>query len=68
MAEQDRIAQSGPASGGIPVWEGLMSEPESHIEHQAALDATLFRVSDDPGELVLELEAGKLRVRPSSGS
>ena len=57
----DRIDQS------LPAWVGP-SEPESHAEHQAALDATLFRVSDDPGELVLELEAGKLRVRPFSGS
>jgi len=43
----------------------MMSEPESHIEHQAALEASLFRVSDDPVELVLELKAGQLQVRPS---
>jgi len=62
MAEQDRIAHGGPA------WVGLMSEPESHTEHLAALDATLFRVSDVSDELVLELNAGILRVRPPSGS
>lgn len=62
MAEQDRIAQRDPA------WGGMMSEPESHTEHLAALDATLFRASDDPDELVLELSAGKLRVRPPSNS
>ena len=60
MTEQDRIAHNDPA------WGELMSERESHTEHQAALDATLFRVSDAPGELVLELDAGTLRVRPSS--
>ena len=57
---QDRVAEGGPA------WVGP-SEPESHTEHQAALDATLFQKhSSDPVELVLELEAGKLRVRRSS--
>ena len=39
------------------------SEPESHTEHRAALDATIFRAGADPYELVLELEAGELRVR-----
>ena len=44
-------------------WVGP-SEPESHTEHQAALDATLFpENTSDASELVLELEAGKLRVR-----
>lgn len=37
------------------------SEPQSAIEHQAALDATLFRSARDPYEVVLELEAGQLR-------
>jgi hypothetical protein len=39
------------------------SESASAIEHQAALDATLFRRNDEPSELVLELEAGQLRLR-----
>jgi len=39
------------------------SEPESHTEHLAALDATVFRTARDQYELVLELEAGELRVR-----
>lgn len=39
------------------------SEPESHIEHQAALDATIFRENSRPHEIVLELVAGQLRVR-----
>ena len=56
----DRVVESGTA------WVGP-SEPESHTEHQAALDATLFQKhTGDAGELVLELEAGELRVRRSS--
>jgi hypothetical protein len=43
-------------------WAGP-SEHESHSEHQAALDATLFRSGADAYELVLELDAGELRVR-----
>jgi len=39
------------------------SESASAIEHQAALDATLFRRDEEPSELVLELEAGELRLR-----
>jgi hypothetical protein len=38
-------------------------ERESHSEHQAALDATIFRSGRDGYELVLELEAGELRLR-----
>ena len=47
---------------GQPVWSSP-SEPQSHTEHQAALDATLFRSASDPYELVLELDSGQLRVR-----
>ena len=36
---------------------------ESYCEHQAALDATVFRPDRDADELVLELEAGELRIR-----
>lgn len=39
------------------------SESASAIEHQAALDATLFRREQEARELVLELEAGELRLR-----
>ena len=38
------------------------SEAASAIEHQAALDATLFRRERAARELVLELEAGELRL------
>lgn len=44
-----------------PSWVGP-SEPQSHIEHRAALDATLFDTSARSPELVLELDAGELRV------
>lgn len=47
----------------MPSLWSAQSEPESHIEHQAALDATIFKASGDPYELVLELDAGELRVR-----
>jgi len=40
-----------------------LSEPESYTEHQAALDATLFSPDGAANELVLELEAGELRIR-----
>jgi hypothetical protein len=54
----DRVPQSQSA------WMGP-SEPESHTEHEAALDATLFHSAGEASELVLELEAGELRVRRS---
>lgn len=44
-----------------PSWVGP-SEPQSHTEHRAALDATLFDTSARSPELVLELDAGELRV------
>ena len=49
---------------GSAGWAGP-SEPESHIEHQAALDATVFRGARDSDELVLELDSGELRLRGS---
>ncbi len=52
----DRIEERPPS------WVGL-SEPESHTEHQAALEATLFRASRDFEELVFELDGGELRLR-----
>jgi hypothetical protein len=45
------------------VWAPGPSESASAVEHQAALDATLFRAEAQARELVLELEAGELRVR-----
>ena len=44
-------------------WTSGPSEPESHTEHQAALDATVFRGVEGPCEIVLELDSGELRVR-----
>jgi hypothetical protein len=56
----DRVIESGTA------WVGP-SERDSHTEHQAALDATVFqKYTGDAFELVLELEAGELRVRRRS--
>ncbi len=46
---------------GQPRWSGP-NEPQSYTEHQAALDATVFQVANDPYELVLELDSGQLRV------
>ncbi|MEZ4334825.1 MAG: hypothetical protein R3F35_23955 [Myxococcota bacterium] len=40
------------------------SESASAVEHQAALDATVFRAASRARELVLELDAGELRLRP----
>jgi hypothetical protein len=60
MSQQNRMGRMGQ---GPPGWVGP-SEPESHTEHQAALDATLFHASGDSSELVLELDGGELRVRP----
>lgn len=57
MSQQDRIDQNRP------LWAGP-SEPESHAEHQAALDATLFRALGESHELVFELDAGELRALP----
>lgn len=44
-------------------WNAGPSELQSATEHQAALDATVFRPAD-PFELVLELDAGQLRLCP----
>jgi len=47
----------GPENRGGP------TESASHTEHQAALDATVFQGDAARRELVLELEAGELRLR-----
>lgn len=42
------------------------SEVEIHLEHRAALEATLFSASGRCDEVVLELERGLLRLRASN--
>jgi hypothetical protein len=44
-----------------------LSEAASHLEHAAALEATVFDHRSRAAELVLELEAGTLRVRNRAG-
>ena len=44
-------------------WGAGPSEPQSATEHQDALDATGFRTARDAAELILELDAGELRLR-----
>ena len=60
MSDGDRTR---PLDESQPCWSGP-SESESHVEHQAALDATVFQTGSDPYELVLELDSGRLRLRP----
>ena len=46
-------------------WEATapaLSEEESHREHRAALEATLFRKRASEDEVVLELAEGQLRI------
>ncbi len=66
-----RMSQSGRSepmeTWPAGVWAPGPSESASAIEHQAALDATLFRGETRSRELVLELEAGELRVRRPIG-
>ncbi len=52
----DLVCEYGP-------YPGSLSESESYIEHQAALDATVFRSDRPANELILELDAGEWRVR-----
>ena len=59
MSQQDRklgIDEGQPCGSGP-------DEPQSHTEHQAALDATVFLNGNDPYELVFELDSGRLCVR-----
>ena len=53
-------AESSAAAPGRPV-----SEEESFREHRDALEATVFLRDHRRREVVLELEAGELRVRRS---
>ncbi|HIG72466.1 MAG: hypothetical protein ABGX04_16045 [Myxococcales bacterium] len=64
MLQQDWVVQNNLMWS----WSEPLSEPESHIEHRAALDATLFRPAGSADELVLELDGGKLRVRQHGNS
>jgi hypothetical protein len=54
-----------------PFWSGASpSEDQSHSEHRAALDATVFGNSGAREEFLLELDAGQLRflaVAPHGG-
>lgn len=59
MSQQPRMDRIEPCR----VSSAGLSESESHLEHQAALDATLFHAVGHVHELVFELDAGELRVR-----
>lgn len=59
MAQKDRMDEDDRSHDG---WIG-QSESQSHTEHQAALDATLFHPIGEFQELVFELDAGELRIR-----
>ena len=59
QAARNHANEAWPVGVGAPG----PSESASAIEHQAALDATLFRSERRTRELVLELEAGELRLR-----
>jgi hypothetical protein len=41
------------------------TEEQVHREHAAALEATLFERGGTTDEVVLELESGRLRLRPA---
>jgi len=59
QAVREHAHETSPALGFAPG----PSESASAIEHRAALEATLFRQEQRSRELVLELEAGVLRLR-----
>lgn len=62
QAARNHANEAWPVGVGAPG----PSESASAIEHQAALDATLFRSERRTRELVLELEAGELRLRQNA--
>jgi hypothetical protein len=62
IAARNDANETAPAGG----WAPGPSESASAVEHQAALDATLFRREVKARELILELEAGELRIRRSA--
>lgn len=63
------MSESSPERVHVPdPWRLVresISEEDSHREHAAALDATLFRKPGCDDELVFELEGGCLRLRAS---
>lgn len=62
MLSRDRN-HPAPETCPVGVFTPGPTESASAIEHQAALDATVFRRDHEANELVLELEAGELRLR-----
>ena len=62
QAARNHANEAWPVGVGAPG----PSESASAIEHQAALDATLFRSERRTRELVLELAAGELRLRQNA--
>ncbi len=65
MSQRGRIESD--ENGAASVWAPGPSESASAIEHQAALDATLFRSEARAREVVLELDSGQLRLRRPNG-
>jgi hypothetical protein len=51
------------AAWGTSVHVSGPTEEQVHLEHRAALEATLFRASQACDEVVLELDSGLLRLR-----
>ncbi|MEZ4281448.1 MAG: hypothetical protein R3F21_17735 [Myxococcota bacterium] len=66
MSKRGRIESDETGAVGV-VWAPGPSESASAIEHQAALDATLFRTEARARELILELDSGELRLRRPNG-
>ena len=62
MLQENRRVLSYAVTGSEP----SPSEPQSYLEHEAALEATLFGPRGAVDELVFELRAGELRVRARS--
>jgi hypothetical protein len=63
MSQENRSGLGHAITG----YEPGLSEPQSYLEHEAALEATLFDPRGDRDEIVFELDAGELRVRGRSG-
>ena len=68
MDRHSRISPLSPSAYGHEAATAVVgpSEDQSASEHQAALDATLFRAGPDPSELILELHSGRLFLRPGA--
>jgi hypothetical protein len=61
MSSSQRTRRSIPDSPHNP--DLALSEADSHREHAAALEATVFRRPGTEDELVFELDGGHLRLR-----